>query len=45
MDGEAITDVVSQYAAEFSNSKQSLKEIIPEIDVYIAILIQVGMLL
>lgn len=41
MDGEAITDVVSQYAAEFSNSKQSLKEIIPEIDVYIAILIQV----
>jgi 26S proteasome regulatory subunit N3 len=45
MDGEAITDVVSQYAAEFSNSKQSLKEIIPEIDVYIAILIQVGMIL
>lgn len=45
MDGETITDVVSQYAAEFSNSKQSLKEIIPEIDVYIAILIQVGMLL
>ena len=45
MDGEAITDVVSQYAAEFSNSKQSLKEIIPEIDVYIAILIQVRMLL
>lgn len=41
MDGEAITDVVSQYAAEFSNSKQSLKEVIPEIDVYIAILIQV----
>lgn len=41
MNREAITDVVSQYAAEFSNSKQSLKEIIPEIDVYIAILIQV----
>ena len=45
MDGEAIADVASQYAAEFSNSKQSLKEIIPEIDVYIAILIQVGTLL
>lgn len=41
MDGEAIKSVVSQYKEEIQHNKGSTKEPIPEIDVYIAILIQV----
>lgn len=41
MDGEVIQSVVSQYKEEIQQNKGSTKEPIPEIDVYIAILIQV----
>lgn len=41
MDGEAIQSVVSQYKEEVQANKTNAKEPIPEIDVYIAILIQV----
>jgi 26S proteasome regulatory subunit N3 len=41
MDGEAIQSVVSQYKEEVQLNKNSTKEPLPEIDVYIAILIQV----
>jgi 26S proteasome regulatory subunit N3 len=41
MDGEAIQSVVSQYKEEVQLNKTNAKEPIPEIDVYIAILIQV----
>lgn len=45
MEGEAIQAVVAQYKEEIQQMKgnaKELKEPIPEIDVYIAILIQVG---
>jgi hypothetical protein len=41
MDGEAIQSVVSQYKEEVQINKNSTKEPLPEVDVYIAILIQV----
>ncbi|USP80154.1 26s proteasome non-atpase regulatory subunit 3 [Curvularia clavata] len=41
MDGEAIQSVVSQYKEEVQANKNSTKEPLPEVDVYIAILIQV----
>jgi 26S proteasome regulatory subunit N3 len=41
MDGSAIQSVVSQYKEEVQANKANAKEPIPEIDVYIAILIQV----
>ncbi|OAK94603.1 hypothetical protein IQ06DRAFT_329841 [Phaeosphaeriaceae sp. SRC1lsM3a] len=41
MDGEAIQSVVSQYKEEVQLNKNSTKEPLPEVDVYIAILIQV----
>ncbi|KAH9869131.1 hypothetical protein IAQ61_006336 [Plenodomus lingam] len=41
MDGEAIQSVVSQYKEEVQLNKNNAKEPLPEIDVYIAILIQV----
>lgn len=41
MDGEAIQSVVSQYKEEVQLNKNNTKEPLPEIDVYIAILIQV----
>lgn len=41
MDGAAIQSVVAQYKEEVQANKTSAKEPIPEIDVYIAILIQV----
>ncbi|CAI6334630.1 unnamed protein product [Periconia digitata] len=41
MDGEAIKSVVAQYKEEIQQNKSNTKEPIPEIDVYIAILIQV----
>lgn len=41
MDGAAIQSVVAQYKDEVQANKTSAKEPIPEIDVYIAILIQV----
>ena len=41
MDGEAIQSVVSQYKDEVQLNKNSTKEPLPEVDVYIAILIQV----
>lgn len=43
MDGEAIQSVASQYKEEIASNKGNTKEVIPEIDVYIAILIQVGL--
>lgn len=42
MDGEAIQSVVSQYKEEVQLNKTSAKEPLPEVDVYIAILIQVS---
>lgn len=44
MDGEAIQSVVSQYKEEVQVNKNSTKEPLPEVDVYIAILIQVRLL-
>ena len=41
MDGEAIQSVVSQYKEEVQLNKNNTKEPLPEVDVYIAILIQV----
>lgn len=41
MDGAAIQSVVAQYKEEVQANKTSAKEPIPEIDTYIAILIQV----
>jgi 26S proteasome regulatory subunit N3 len=41
MDGGAIQSVVSQYKEEVQLNKSSTKEPLPEVDVYIAILIQV----
>lgn len=41
MDGEAIQAVVAQYKDEIQKNKGNPKEPLPEIDVYIAILIQV----
>jgi 26S proteasome regulatory subunit N3 len=41
MDGEAIQNVVSQYKEEVQLNKNSTKEPLPEVDVYIAILLQV----
>lgn len=41
MDGAAIQSVVAQYKEEVQANKTSAKEPIPEVDVYIAILIQV----
>ncbi|KAF2631803.1 hypothetical protein BU25DRAFT_407444 [Macroventuria anomochaeta] len=41
MDGAAIQSVVAQYKEEVQANKTNAKEPIPEIDVYIAILIQV----
>lgn len=41
MDGAAIQSVVAQYKEEVQANKTSAKEPLPEIDVYIAILIQV----
>jgi hypothetical protein len=41
MDGKTIQDVVAQYREEIALNKGNAKEPIPEIDVYIAILIQV----
>jgi 26S proteasome regulatory subunit N3 len=41
MDGKTIQGVVSQYKEEIAQNKGNAKEPIPEIDVYIAILIQV----
>ncbi|KAF1361885.1 26S proteasome non-ATPase-like protein regulatory subunit 3 [Lizonia empirigonia] len=41
MDGVAIQSVVAQYKEEVQANKTSTKEPLPEIDVYIAILIQV----
>jgi 26S proteasome regulatory subunit N3 len=41
MDSEAIQGVVAQYKEEIQQNKGTTKEPIPEIDVYIAILIQV----
>jgi hypothetical protein len=41
MDGETIQSVASQYKEEIQQNKGNTKEPIPEIDVYIAILIQV----
>lgn len=41
MDGEAIQSVVAQYKEEVQQVKNSNKEPIPEIDIYIAIMIQV----
>jgi 26S proteasome regulatory subunit N3 len=41
MDGEAIQNVVSQYKEEVQLHKNNAKEPLPEVDVYIAILIQV----
>ncbi|OCK85155.1 hypothetical protein K432DRAFT_318794 [Lepidopterella palustris CBS 459.81] len=41
LDGQAITGIVAQLKAEVDKSKGLLKEVIPEIDVYIGILIQV----
>lgn len=41
MDGEAIQAVVAQYKEEIQGNKGNPKEPLPEIDVYIAILIQV----
>jgi 26S proteasome regulatory subunit N3 len=43
MDGEAIQSVVSQYKEEVQLNKTNAKEPLPEIDVYIAILIQVSL--
>lgn len=42
MDGKAIQAVAAQYKEEIATIKGSTKEVIPEIDIYIAILIQVG---
>ena len=44
MDGEAIQSVVSQYKEEVQLNKNSTKEPLPEVDIYIAILIQVCLL-
>jgi 26S proteasome regulatory subunit N3 len=41
MDGEAIQSVVSQYKEEVQLNKNNTKEPLPEVDIYIAILIQV----
>ena len=41
MDGKTIQGVVAQYKEEIAQNKGNPKEPIPEIDVYIAILIQV----
>ena len=41
MEGETIQAVASQYKEEIQQNKGNTKEPIPEIDVYIAILIQV----
>lgn len=41
MDGEEIQAVVAQYKDEVQQNKGNPKEPLPEIDVYIAILIQV----
>ncbi|KAF2268606.1 26S proteasome non-ATPase-like protein regulatory subunit 3 [Lojkania enalia] len=41
LDGEAIQGVVSQYKEEIQSNKANQKEPLPEIDVYIGILIQV----
>jgi 26S proteasome regulatory subunit N3 len=41
MDGDVIQDVVGQYKEEIQGNKANPKEPLPEIDVYIAILIQV----
>ncbi|KAF2195286.1 hypothetical protein K469DRAFT_649046 [Zopfia rhizophila CBS 207.26] len=41
MDGKAIQSVVAQFKEEIQSNKGNTKEVIPEIDVYIAILIQV----
>jgi hypothetical protein len=41
MDGKTIQGVVAQYKEEIAQNKGNAKEPIPEIDVYIAILIQV----
>ncbi|CAO2654506.1 Nn.00g112390.m01.CDS01 [Neocucurbitaria sp. VM-36] len=41
MDGEAIQSVVAQYKEEVQLNKNNTKEPLPEVDVYIAILIQV----
>lgn len=41
MDGDVIQSVVSQYKAEVALNKHATKEPLPEVDVYLALLVQV----